>query len=331
MLFGKVFICILAVNKSIVYKKFTLRLQIIYFIPFFFLLVANQLVAQNSVVLVGNNMEFAKKKSEKSLNETFETSFDLMDRMIIVEAKLDGKVGKYILDTGSPVLILNKNPKENSTTIGGISNEEEAEIIKVDNFQWAGISKQKINAIAYDMSNLEKVLGFKINGLIGQNIFGNYELFLDVANQKIQLFKTFRSELHKNNRYQQKISFSNKSHLPIVTVKIQGKKYRFGIDTGAEVNVLNKNLKHKLGDNLLKNFKVSSLHGIGGISQKTESANLTKFKIKRKEYENFNFLFYDLTSFEEEYNLQLDGILGYPFLAKNILSINYQKQKIYIW
>ncbi|MFK8005427.1 MAG: pepsin/retropepsin-like aspartic protease family protein [Saprospiraceae bacterium] len=301
------------------------------FIQLIILFFANHLVAQNGVALVENSFEINNKNSGKNIVETIETSFELMDRMIIVEAKLDGKMGKYILDTGSPLLILNKTPRENSTTLGGISKNGNAELVLVDNFQWAGISNKEIDAVAYDMSNLENALGFKINGLIGQNTYANYELFLDVANQKIQLFKAFRSKLHKNNKYQQQISFSDKSHLPIITVRIDGKKYRFGIDTGAEVNVLNKNLKHKLINDLLKNFKPSSIHGLGGVSQKVESADLTKFKIKRIEYENLNFLLTDLTSFEEENNLQLDGILGYPFLVKNTLSINYQKQKIYIW
>ncbi|MFK7775740.1 MAG: pepsin/retropepsin-like aspartic protease family protein [Saprospiraceae bacterium] len=301
------------------------------FIQLILLFFASHLVAQNGVALVENNIEINNENSTKTINEALETSFELLDRMIIVEARLDGKIGKYILDTGSPILILNQKPKENSITLGGISEDEQAELIKVNNFQWAGISNTEIDAIACDMTNLEKVLGHKISGLIGQNIYNNYELFLDVANQKIQLFKAFRSELHKKNKYQQKVSFSSKSHLPVIIVKIQGKKYRFGIDTGAEVNVLNKNLKHELGSNYLKNFQKSSLHGIGGISQNVESVDLPKFKIKGKGYENFNFLLYDLTSFEKENNLQLDGILGYPFLVKNILSINYQKQKIYIW
>jgi len=290
-----------------------------FFFQLFFLFFATSLVAQNGVALVGNNFEAKSLNSNEFINEnTLETSFELMDRMIIVEGKLNGEIGKYILDTGSPLLILNKTPKESSTTLGGISENGKAELIKVKNFQWAGISNNEIDAIAFDMSNLEKTLGYKINGLIGQNIFNNYELFLDVANQKVQLLKSYRSKFHKNNKYQQKISFSNKSHLPIITVKINGKKYRFGIDTGAEVNVLNKNIKENLEYGSLKNFQKNNLHGLGGISQKVESANLTKFTIKGKGYENFNFLLTDLTLFEEEYFVLL-------FLVGQLwsCSINY--------
>ncbi len=295
------------------------------------LFLATNMVAQNGIAIVGNVTKEINKNSEIIEKGSAETTFELFDRMIVMDATLNGNAGKYILDTGSPILILNQAPLKNSTSLGGISEEGHAELIKVKNFQWAGISRKGIDAVAYDMSKLEKALGHNINGLIGYNLFKNYELFLDISNGKIQLFKAYHSSLHKSKKYQKKVSFSNQSHIPIITVKIDGKKYRFGIDTGAEVNVLNKSLKDKLEKTALKNFQSSNLHGLGGVNQEVESADLAKFKIKGIDCENYNFLLTDLTSFEEKYGQKLDGILGHPFLLNNVLSINYQKQKIYFW
>lgn len=302
-----------------------------YFTQLLIIFFATSLLAQNGIALIGNDHEMNNSYSYNSIEAIAKTSFELYDRMIVVEAKLNGEIGKYILDTGSPLLILNQIPKLKSTSLGGISEDGDAEIIKVKSFQWAGILNQGIKAIAFDMSKLENALGHKINGLIGQNILNDFEVLIDVAGRKIQLFKAYRSTLHKEKKYQQKISFSSKSHIPIITVKIDGKKYRFGIDTGAEVNVLSKNLKDKLGEKNLSNFTTTDLHGLGGINQEVESAELSKFKIKGMNYNNYQFLLTDLTFFEVKYGQKLDGILGHPFLIKNILSINYQKQKIYFW
>ncbi len=302
-----------------------------YLFQFLILFYAINLVAQNGIVLVENNLEILYRNSESSSEAPFETSFELYDRMIVVEAKLNGTKGKYILDTGSPMLILNQIPQKKSTSLGGISEESHAEIIKVKNFKWAGITNTKITAIACDMSNLEKALGYKIDGLIGQKILNDFELFLDIPNQKIQLFKAYRSKLHKTKKHHQKVSYSNKSHIPIIKVKINGKKYYFGIDTGAEVNVLNKDLKDRFSEKILTNFTESNIHGLGGKTQSVESANLSNFKIKKIDFNNFQFLLTDLSSFEKKYGQKLDGILGHPFLLQNILSINYQKQKIYFW
>lgn len=302
-----------------------------YLLQFLFLFFAINLVAQNGIALIGNDLEFDISNSETSSDANFESSFELYDRMIVVDAKLNGKFGKYILDTGSPMLIVNQIPQKKSTSLEGISDESHAEIIKVKSFQWAGVLNSGITAIAYDMSNLENALGHKIDGLIGQNLLNDFELYLDISSQKIQLLKPYRSKLHKTTKHKLKVSYSNKSHIPIISVKIDGKKYFFGIDTGAEVNILNKNLKDRFSKKILTSFTESNLHGLGGKTQRVESANLSNFKIKKIDCKNYNFLLTDLISFEEKYGQKLDGILGHPFLLKNILSINYQKQKIYFW
>lgn len=295
------------------------------------LICTTKTVAQNGIALIGNLGSTTDETSISTEKPSLSTSLELFDRMIVIDAKLNGHLGKYILDTGSPILIINQAPQTTSTALSGIAEEGRGEFLKVKNFQWAGISSKEVDAVAFDMSNLEKALGHKINGLIGQNLFKNYELYLDISNRKIQLFKAYRSSLHKSKKFKKKISFSMESHMPIITVKIDGKKYKFGIDTGAEVNILNKKLRNKLKKTSLHNFESSNLHGLGGNSQKVESAELSYFKIKGETFENYKFLFTDLSSFEEKYGQKLDGILGHPFLIDNILSINYRKQKIYIW
>lgn len=285
---------------------------------------------QDNIALVGSKIELGKTTKSSFDEAALESSFEFYDRMIIVEANLNGVKGKYILDTGSPMLMLNQKPKIGDSQIGGIAEKCDAEYIEVREFKWAGISKKSIEALAFDMSNLEKSLGTSIDGLIGQNVFKSYELYLDIAQQKIQLFKARRSSLHKKRKFQKRVSFSMEKHIPVITVKIDGKKYRFGIDTGAEVNVLSQELKNDLEDSL-ENFNHSTIQGIGGLPQKVESATLSQFSIKKENFKNFNFLLIDFSSFENDFGLNLDGILGYPFLKENVLSINYQKQKIYIW
>lgn len=287
-------------------------------------------LAQDNIALVGSHIETKNFNKEKSSNKVFESNFELYDRIILVEAELNGIKGKYILDTGSPMLLINQKPNNNESIIGGISKNCKGEIVNVKEFVWAGISKKYIEAVAIDLSGLEKSIGTSISGLIGQNIFQNYELYLDVSGQVIKLYKTRKSELHKNRSFKEKINFSMQSHIPIITVKIDGKKYRFGIDTGSEVNVLNKKLRGKL-DAQLFGSKASQLVGVDGNPQNLESATLNDFKIKGNEFRNFDFLLMDFSILEESFDMKLDGILGYPFLAQNQISINYKKQKIYLW
>lgn len=286
---------------------------------------------QDNIALVGSKTEVKAFKSDINRMGIYETTFELHDRIIIVQAELNGIHGKYILDTGAPMLMLNQFPNDSDIEVGGVAKNCEAELVEVKEFKWAGIKQKSVEAMAFDMTDLEQTLGVKIDGLIGQNIFSNFELYLDLSNQKLQLFKTRRSILHKTQRYTQKISFSMEKHIPVITVKIDGKKYRFGIDTGAEVNVLNQELKDKLGNEMFLNLEKSNLHGIDGVAQRVDAALLSNFKIKKYSFENFKFLFMDFSALKENFDLELDGILGYPFLKENIISINYHKQKIYFW
>ena len=301
---------------------------LLYLLPFF---LSFPLSGQDNIALVRSKVEIKNLSNNPATSGEYFSNFELHDRMIIVTAKLNGKEGKYILDTGSPMLVLNKKIENVSTQIGGFSKDCDSEIVAVKKFEWAGMSNKNIEAIAFDMSGLVKSLGIEVQGLIGQNLFKNYELLIDIENKKIQLFNPKKSTLHKTSKYSQKINFSLEHHIPVITVKIDGKKYRFGIDTGAEVNVISRDLKEKFEKKLLHNFQVNNLHGIDGISQKVVSANLSNFKIKKRNFSNFNFLFIDFTPLQQGYELEIDGILGYPFLKENKISINYKKQKIYFW
>jgi len=289
------------------------------------------LTGQDNIALVGSKEGSSIELDLGEIESYKETKFKLHDRLIIVEAELNGKIGNYIFDTGSPNLLINQKVENSSSLIGGVAKNCEAEVIDVQEFKWAGISSKSIQAVAFDMTNLEKTFGAKIDGLIGQGLFNQYEILIDFSNQYIRLFKPKKSKFHKKNKYQQKINFSFENHIPVIMVKIDGKKYRFGIDTGAEVNVLNKELKEELELSLFSNWDEGKVYGVDGISEKIESANLDLFLIKKSKVENQKFMFMDFTNLKDEFDMELDGILGYPFLSRNVISINYQKKKIYIW
>ena len=288
------------------------------------------LQGQDNVAYV-RSMEKGTSLSKSSSNEVLETNFELRDRLIFIEATLNGKAGKYILDTGAPMLMVNAKPEKATSQISSISKSCEAEIIEVNEFNWGGTTNKSVDAIAFDMTDLEKVTGEKIDGLIGQNMFSNYELYLDIANRKVQLHRAYRSKLHKHNKPSTKIPFTFHDHLPVITIKIDGKKYRFGIDTGAEVNVMDKSLAEKLPKDFLKNMVVDNLQGVDGKPQFVKTASLNNFEVKENTYSDYRFFLMDLEHLQTEGSTQLDGILGFPFFEKNAISINYKKQRIYIW
>ena len=39
----------------------------------------------------------------------------------------------------------------------------------------------------------------------------------------------------------------------------------------------------------------------------------------------------DLSHLMNNYRLKIDGLLGYEFLSKSIISINFKKKELYFW
>ena len=307
--------------------NFTFMKNLLYILLITF---SSLLQGQDNVAYV-RSLDKPESISKSSKKDVLETNFELRDRLIFMEASLNGKTGKYILDTGAPMLMVNANPKNATSNISSISKSCKAEIIKVEEFNWGGTSNKSVEAIAFDMTDLEKITGEHIDGLIGQNMFSNFELYLDIANRKVQLHRAYRSKLHKNNKPSTKIPFSLHDHLPVITVKIDGKKYKFGIDTGAEVNVIDKDIAEKLPTEFFHNLVIDDLQGVDGKPQFVKTASLNNFEVKNNSYKNFKFFFVDLNHLQTETSPKLDGILGFPFFEKNAISINYKKQRLYIW
>ena len=76
-------------------------------------------------LILGQTKTFASNFDlNATIDKPFSTSFDLVRGIILVEAELDGEVANFILDTGSPMMILNEKALEEqaanqANTIGG--------------------------------------------------------------------------------------------------------------------------------------------------------------------------------------------------------------------
>ena len=60
------------------------------------------------------------------------------------------------------------------------------------------------------------------------------------------------------------------------------------------------------------------------------SAIVKSTSIDELEYRNMEYLFADISHLNEGQD-QMDGLLGFPFLSKEKISINFKTNKICIW
>ena len=274
------------------------------------------------------------KNADFQIPRSLETKFELNGGLIFIAAGEENEgMANLLLDTGAPTLILNQAVSEKETKLRVISVNGSCPITskKLKNFKIQGMSIGKTRSYATDLSQLERIKKEKIGGIVGYHILKPFELFIDYERKYLMLFEPGASDLHSYIKPIGEIDFKLREHFPIVKVMIGNKKYYFGIDTGAEVNVINKRLKQKICRQIDFEKKTTRVHGIGGVSMVVEMGDLPEISVDQEIYEDVPFVFADLSRINSSTSFELDGILGFPFLSSGKFSINFKEGKLYQW
>jgi AcrR family transcriptional regulator len=94
-------------------------------------------------------------------------SFEMVNGIIFVEAYLNGQAGTYIIDTGSPVLLLNNSDLSGKAiTVSSATGDQSIREVDVSSFKWAGLKKINIKElIVATASELFYERGYNLVGI----------------------------------------------------------------------------------------------------------------------------------------------------------------------
>ncbi len=258
-------------------------------------------------------------------------SFELVKGMMLVKAEIEGRRGNFILDTGAPSLIVNgENLQGRSEQWANISGEHEAQAIRVKQFNWAGIQKNGIEAISLDISHLEETYQRELLGVIGYEVFSDREIYIDARNMQIIIFKGKDNPLSRVGAPLATLSFQMQSHLPVIETQIDGHSYFFGFDSGCSANLIEKKVLDRLPED---HYHLLAYQELQGFSQEVRHVPLiqtSSVQIENLPAVEMNFLAVDFSHLNGT-ELQIDGLLGYPFFKNLTFSINYAKRQLRIW
>jgi hypothetical protein len=265
--------------------------------------------------------------------------FRLKGGLMLVKGKVEEVEGFFIFDSGAPDLVLNvyhfKHLAKPSGEIGSgiIGSAGQIYLVKVKDFDLDSfaLATQK-NVKAVDLSLVEKSKGLKVMGLIGVSVFENYEISIDYAHSKIFLYdlstpKIFKHELD-SLKATDTIPLKMHQKLIYTTIKIGDKKLKMGLDTGAELNLLHIKLPKKI----LSHFTIQNRVLMSGAGNETIEvlAGVAAFEIWGVDYPTLPTMLSDLSSLSEAYGMELDGILGFPFLSWYRCGFNLKKGEFYV-
>lgn len=137
--------------------------------------------------------------------------------------------------------------------------------------------------------------------------------------------------LKRKNYVTIKLKKTNTNHYEL-KAKINGKKGRFILDTGASNSCVGFNDIERF--NLIAKDSKTKAAGAGAIDMPTKQATKNKLEIENWKYQNFNLVLFDLTHVNEaltQHNAKaVHGIIGADILQKGDAIIDYKKNRLYL-
>ena len=281
-------------------------------------------------------------KAEFINESTTRIPFKTVDQLIVVEAELVGKMGNFIIDTGSETLILNSKYFDTNDPFYDTDKETNGvhgtvELVKKRYIKALSINDlnlKRLKADVIDLSHFETIKKMNLLGIIGYSILKDFEVFIDMHLNQITLTKIDKngkrlSEKVYAETFFDSIDFTLKKHTIVLDGFIGGRKIKLGLDTAAEYNQLNK----KLPPQILSYFypgKKLKLTGASGKSIQIMAGKLYRFKLSDSTYFGpMKTVVTNLRKMNGAFGANLDGILGFEFFKQKRTIINYKKRKLY--
>jgi hypothetical protein len=297
-------------------------------------------VAQTSV---SNHSIFFYTLANDSISCTI--PFNRVGNLIVLKAKADTTEGNFILDTGAPGLVLNITYFR-SYPIATQHDGEQASIAGSTN----GIQKTSVKELTFgtlqfvrteaDLTNLgqiENARGIRVLGLLGVDLFKQYEMIIDFEKSLIYLHRigrkeasTYKRQILNDTSTYRTLPIELKDNRIIATTESEGRKLKLVIDCAAESNILDSRLPNKFFENVTITRRVK-LAGPGDKRIDAFYGSLSKMTIAGLDISNLPVTITNLEYTCFALGGCVDGVLGFDFLSLHKIGFNFVNRKMYIW
>ena len=266
--------------------------------------------------------------------------FTLVGQLIVVEARVDTITGNFIMDTGAERLVLNQQyfGRERHSSVASSGNTgpvSAASWTTVDSIGIERLSIMDLRAHLVDLHHIELKKNTRIIGILGYHVFSAFEIFIDFQNHVIGLSMVDRDgqRVDRSTTWESpadSVGFLLKNHLIVVNTVVNGTKFRMILDSGAELNLLDRRVHRKVLDNFTI-LKRVNLTGVGRREIEVLAGILTDLRCGDQHCPSMNTLITSMDEINENFGVSAHGVLGYEFLNTRRMLINYQKRKLYFF
>lgn len=282
----------------------------------------------------------AEAEVEKDDRAYFTLPFKRIGNLIAIEARLNGVSRTFLLDNGAPVLVLNSahiaadsvgrklvvsGPKGAGGAVADVGMDE------IESFALGGISMGAQKVVTVDLAHLEEQTKTTFYGLLGYELYKDYDLLFDYKKNTITFIKPEATTAYLQRNYKSKKPFeaaiTMESHLAVVKGEINGKPYAFGIDCGAETNLFDVGLQEGFKPQMTR-LSTDTMLGADKNAVEIVQGKLKEMFIGGVRFKKTETAFSDISHLNEGYQVQLDGLIGYGVLASQPTLLSYQNKKI---
>lgn len=266
-------------------------------------------------------------------------AFQSVKKLMLIEAKVDSITGNFIFDTGAKGLLLNDTyfkgavPKPSLSSMSGHTVETSGKFV---DFQLGALPASQVEAMILNLNSAEAYTGMKIHGLIGLRLFRNHELLIDYVNEELRIYELDKKgeKLVRNEPpelYDEERSLDRKYHLPAFRARINGKKIRLALDTGASSHVISELIAKRHASSFSAPER-KVLAGLGNQTKAARSAVAEGIQVGSILFDPMETLIEDFVPINRKLDgVPIDGILGCPFLVQFRVALNFRKGKMYLW
>jgi hypothetical protein len=322
-------------HKSQVRFCWLVAIAIITGICFTLISIPDQLIFTRNYYSNEHTIRISHKNSMTDL-DSISIPLKRAGRLIMVEANVDGEVGNLIFDTGATGIVLNKtyfrdHISNNQLTSKGITGPmDHVDGVFINQLTISELNFTGLNANMANLAHIENRRGVKILGLFGFGLFRNFEIVIDIGKGRLFLYRVDKkgNRVHSKEEFKSDYTQKIKTFQNIVFLKgtIGGKSLWFCFDTGAETNAISAYASKEVLKTITISRK-SNLNGMGSQSNAVLFGMMNDFRLGQIKLSDMETIITNLDHLNEVYDLKIDGMLGYNFLVKGEICINFEKNQ----
>lgn len=261
---------------------------------------------------------------------------------LYLKAEADGRKGIFLLDTGSPDMILNRTYFNDSLRLIAASGAESLNGVRGDgvvtrkmtSFTLGRMKLTNFSAFVMNAGIAGEVNGLPFLGAIGYNILRDFEWRFDIPATTLTLVKTDENGEYTSQQYRPATmkylgAVTLKKQVPVIVLSIGDLSMRMGLDCSVNNCMFFENAKNDILPILEKDNPALAgqegipANGIQGVLPKLSLGTLA-FNNLPVSIERGRFV-YD----EPDEAKPLHGLLGVAFLNCYKTAINLKKKLIY--